>query len=119
MSNYIEFAENKNSDAISNSITSIDTKIKKWVERKILIFSIAYSSDYPEYKIYHAHQTNKEKKIARLMCSISCFRNQDIKIKNLIGCLNRYLHYSDFLKFKEMGYKTYDLGGIDINHRGG
>lgn len=34
---------------------------------------------------------------------------------NLIGRANKFLHYSDMLKFKELNYSIYDWGGIAHN----
>jgi hypothetical protein len=55
-------------------------------------------------------------KTARLTFSVSNFReniasNVD---KNMIGRLNRWLHYEDMILLKENGFDVYDWGGYDI-----
>ncbi len=109
-----EFAEDKDSDIMRSVIGGVEKGVNLWKKHKILVFSSIYSSDYPNYKIYHAHQINPDNKSVRMMCSISSFRHLEPEVKNMIGRLNRLLHYKDFLKFKELGYKTYDMGGVSI-----
>jgi hypothetical protein len=47
----------------------------------------------------------------RLIHSASLFRAADKTQQNLISRANRYLHWLDMLRFREMGIATYDFGG--------
>ena len=51
-------------------------------------------------------------KAARLQYTGSCFRNRESDYRALIGRANRWLHWKDMLRFKEMGIKHYDWGGM-------
>jgi len=51
---------------------------------------------------------------ARLAHSVSLFREtNDSAIRNITGRANRLLHWEDIRYFKHLGYKIYDLGGIN------
>lgn len=60
--------------------------------------------------VWHAYfQTGNR---ARLLHSASLFREaQDSAFRSMVGRANRFLHWHDMLKLKEMGVKQYDLGG--------
>lgn len=62
--------------------------------------------------VVHFYLCDQASSRAQLQYSATHFRketnNNDIK---LIGYANRFLHYSDMCHFKNLGYKTYDLGG--------
>jgi lipid II:glycine glycyltransferase (peptidoglycan interpeptide bridge formation enzyme) len=60
----------------------------------------------------HAYITFNNR--ARLLHSASLFRKaNDVSLKNLIGRVNRLLHWEDIKYFKENQYLIYDFGGID------
>ena len=51
-------------------------------------------------------------KAARLQYSGSCFRNRESHYHARVGRANRWLHWKDMLRFKEMGIERYDWGGL-------
>ncbi|MGY4687973.1 hypothetical protein [Petrotoga sp. DB-2] len=71
-----------------------------------LLISASISNN--EISSVHLYLCDEE--IARLLYSA---RNTVCHLKNSeIGVANRYLHYRDMIFFKNLNYKTYDLGGI-------
>jgi hypothetical protein len=64
--------------------------------------------------VWHAYYLGRAR--VRLLYSASLFReSKDSEFKNFIGRANRYLHWFDITAFKQMGYTTYDFGGIDMS----
>jgi hypothetical protein len=51
-------------------------------------------------------------KSAWLQYTASSFRNRDSDHRALIGRANRWLHWREMLRFKEMGIERYDWGGL-------
>lgn len=51
-------------------------------------------------------------KAVRLQYSGSCFRNREGAYRALVGRANRWLHWRDMLRFKEIGIQRYDWGGL-------
>jgi GNAT acetyltransferase-like protein len=51
-------------------------------------------------------------KAAWLQYSGSCFRNKENDYRALVGRANRWLHWREMLRFKEMGITRYDWGGL-------
>lgn len=51
-------------------------------------------------------------KAAWLQYTGSCFRNKDNDYRALVGRANRWLHWREMLRFKEMGITRYDWGGL-------
>jgi len=49
---------------------------------------------------------------AGLQYSGSCFRNRENDYRALVGRANRWLHWREMLRFKEMGIQRYDWGGL-------
>jgi hypothetical protein len=49
---------------------------------------------------------------ARLEHSASCFRSRETEFRSLTGRANRWLHWQELLRFREMGLARYDWGGI-------
>tara|TARA_B100000242_G_scaffold293651_1_gene272448 strand:- start:208 stop:972 length:765 start_codon:yes stop_codon:yes gene_type:complete len=73
---------------------------------------IAYVfSDSNESNILSAHCYINDKKRIRLYHSASNI-SYKLKDKNLVARANKYLHWKAISKFKDIGYKTYDFGGI-------
>lgn len=73
---------------------------------------IAYVfSDLGKKNILSAHCYIDDNKRIRLYHSAS---NIDYKLKdkNLVARANKFLHWKAISRFKDMGYKTYDFGGI-------
>jgi len=62
-----------------------------------------------EALVWHAYCCIKGR--GRLLYSASLFRGLDSGQRNLIGRVNRYLHWHDILAFKDASFHTYDLGG--------
>lgn len=49
---------------------------------------------------------------ARLQYSASCFRTRESGYRALVGRANRWLHWQDMLRFRQMGVARYDWGGL-------
>lgn len=49
---------------------------------------------------------------ALLQHSASCYRHRERDFCALVGRANRWLHWSDMLRFKRLGVKHYDWGGM-------
>lgn len=63
-----------------------------------------------EILVYHANY--RDKNYASGINSASLFRNlADSVSRNMIGRANLYLTWSDLLRYKEQGLKSYDFGG--------
>ncbi len=63
-----------------------------------------------EALVWHAYVLAR--KTARLQYSASCFRNRDNDYRALVGRANRWLHWKEMLRFREMGLERYDWGGL-------
>lgn len=59
--------------------------------------------------VWHCYVTSGSN--TRLVHSCSLFRVADKAAQNQISRCNRYLHWTDMLRFREAGFETYDLGG--------
>lgn len=62
--------------------------------------------------VAHSYLLDQKTKTVLLRTSASLFRAKDSIQRNLIGSLNRYLHWQAILHFKKHGYWFYDLGGL-------
>ena len=63
-----------------------------------------------EALIWHAYVIAG--KTARLQYSASPFRDRDKDYRALIGRANRWLHWKEMLRFRELGLERYDWGGL-------
>jgi len=63
-----------------------------------------------EILVWHAYLVAG--KTARLQHSTSHFRNRSSAQRALVGRANRWLHWRDMARFKEMGMERYDWGGL-------
>jgi hypothetical protein len=63
-----------------------------------------------EALVWHAYVMCGE--AARLQYSGSCFRTRESDYRALVGRANRWLHWKDMLRFRRMGMKRYDWGGL-------
>ncbi len=63
-----------------------------------------------EALVWHAYLISG--KAAWLQYTGSCFRNKDNDYRALVGRANRWLHWKEMLRFKEMGMERYDWGGL-------
>lgn len=94
------------------NINSIKDRIKKLAENgNVIITEGRFNNITYAYHLYLISD-----KIARLTFSISNFRENiesDVD-KNMIGRLNRWLHYEDMMALKDGGFEVYDWGGYDV-----
>jgi hypothetical protein len=72
--------------------------------------ALSVASRDGEALVWHAHVISG--KTAGLQYSASCFRNRENEYRALVGRANRWLHWQDMLRFKEMGIECYDWGGL-------
>ena len=72
--------------------------------------TLASASRDGEPLVWHASVTYGDS--ITLQYSGSCFRNRENDYRALVGRANRWLHWSTMLRFKEMGLKRYDWGGL-------
>src|SRR5258708_34882227 len=63
-----------------------------------------------EALVWHAYLISG--KAAWLHHSGACFRDKENDYRALVGRANRWLHWQDVLRFKEMGMARYDWGGL-------
>lgn len=82
--------------------------VKAYIEKDMIYFSIAYYNEEP--LVFHSYIVDSYH--VRFFYSCSPFRSEP-DIANLIGRMNRYLHWQDFMQFKKMGIVEYDWGGIN------
>lgn len=81
--------------------------LRRYIESSNLVLSKVIHAD--QAIVWHAYYCASGR--ARLLHSASTFRSEAGANRNLIGRANRYLHWRDILRFKEAGYRQYDLGG--------
>jgi len=68
------------------------------------------ASQNGEALVWHAYLTSG--KAAWLQYTGSCFRDKENDFRALVGRANRWLHWKEMLRFKEMGIERYDWGGL-------
>ncbi len=68
------------------------------------------ASQNGEALVWHAYLMSG--KAAWLQYTGSCFRNRQNDYRALVGRANRWLHWKEMLRFKDMGIKRYDWGGL-------
>ncbi|MCO6430327.1 MAG: hypothetical protein J5J00_05650 [Deltaproteobacteria bacterium] len=103
---YDDFASQKGLSACNRrrlaALSKLDSLALSWVKDK-----------NQRALCMHAYIVDNELLRARLLYSASHFRaEQDSSQRNMIGRANRLLHWHEILKFKELGYRHYDLGGV-------
>lgn len=81
---------------------------KKCIDCNCLVYSVGYHCHTP--LVYHSYIIDDNN--ARLYQSCSLFRDGDKREKQIIGGLNRALHWHDIKFFKQKGMKKYDWGGV-------
>lgn len=97
-------------------IASVKDRIRKLAENDSVVITEGKVDNFT--CAYHVYILSDE--TVRLVYSVSNFRenmkkDEAINIdKNMIGRLNRWLHYEDMMLFKDKGFETYDWGGYDI-----
>jgi hypothetical protein len=91
---------------------SLPLSDRQWLvaacEARQLVLTVASRS--AETLVWHAYVMSG--KTARLLHSGSCFRNRESDYRALVGRANRWLHWRDMLRLKEMGTQRYDWGGL-------
>lgn len=76
-----------------------------------IITAVLFNSEPIVYHFYIYDETH-----TKLTISCSELWSEDGSIeKNLIGYANKWLHWKDFLYFKEIGVESYDWGGVTWN----
>lgn len=97
-------------------IKSVKDRIKIIAQKGSIIITEGKVGSYT--CVYHVYIISGKK--IRLTYSVSNFR-EDMEMhegicidKNIVGRLNRWLHYEDMMTFKDKGFETYDWGGYDI-----
>ena len=82
--------------------------MKKYRDREGLI--ISYACVNGEKCVYHVYIASEAR--ARLIHSCSLYReNMDKEMQKKIGMANRFLHYDDLRKMRDIGYRWCDWGG--------
>ena len=108
---YVKMYETKGME-----IASVKDRIKKLAENE----SILITEGKVENCVCAYHVYILSDKTARLTYSVSNFRenmktNEATNIdKNMVGRINRWLHYKDMIVLKYNGFEIYDWGGYDI-----
>ncbi len=82
--------------------------VNMYMDNGMILFSVAYYKNEP--LVFHSYLYDETN--ARFFHSCSSFRTEP-DMAEMIGRMNRYLHWQDYLKLKDMGIKTYDWGGIN------
>lgn len=110
-----QFCDFYDAFAITKSLKKMfRRRIKALARSRLLAFS-EVRENCGTILAQHIHVWNKENAV--LLYSSSHPRcNTDASYRALIGRANRFLHWQDFLFFKNQGVLFYDLGGIDPNH---
>lgn len=90
-------------------------KLQALTARDALILAFANNSDGATIAA-HAYVADPQILRTRLLYSASHFRGaDDSETRNLIGRANRFLHWHEIEQFKQIGYESYDLGGIPLD----
>jgi len=91
---------------------SLEPADHKWLVAacKARQLALASATQNGEALVWHAHVMSGN--TARLQYSGSAFRNRENDYRALVGRANRWLHWQEMLRFKEMGLDTYDWGGL-------
>ena len=100
---YNEFAAVKGLDSLDINYLQIMARNKR------LSLSRAMASDQRDL-VWHCYYCGTYR--TRLLHSASVIHQSgDTVFRNMVGRVNRLLHWYDMMTFKARGFKTYDLGG--------
>lgn len=81
------------------------------LQKKQCIITVSKIQQYKDVAVFHAYLCDENN--AMLMYSTSSlYKNNDKKIENCIGRMNKYLHWKDIQWFKNRGTKRFEWGGI-------
>ncbi len=73
-------------------------------------FDLSCASSYLEGElVFHAHVLGLNS--VRQLYSVSFFRDNTSAVSRMVGRANRLLHWENMIRFKTIGYHTYDFGG--------
>ena len=103
---YNQFSINKNWGEVDT--LSISHNMKGY--RNINGLIISYACVEGEKCVYHVYIADGKR--ARLLHSCSLYRqNESKEMQKKIGMANRFLHYDDLRKMRDIGYQCCDWGG--------
>lgn len=106
---YDTFANQKSLDSCNRN------KLRALMDSNALILTKATEADGTTLAA-HAYVGDQQIRRTRLLYSASHFRGaEDTETRNRIGRANRLLHWHEIEQFKQLGYESYDLGGIPID----
>ncbi|GAA6615056.1 hypothetical protein [Scytonema sp. NUACC26] len=102
-----EFSDTYDSFALEKGLSKIKrSRLMQYAEAKVLnISTVQLPEDSP--LVWHIYYRGENR--VRLLHSVSIKKTGEMS--PIIGRANRYLHWQDILKFKNLGITTYDLGG--------
>jgi lipid II:glycine glycyltransferase (peptidoglycan interpeptide bridge formation enzyme) len=90
-------------------------KLQALTEKNALILATATDQSGATIAA-HAYVADSQILRTRLLYSASHFRGaDDSEARNQIGRANRFLHWHEIEQFKQLGYESYDLGGIPLD----
>jgi lipid II:glycine glycyltransferase (peptidoglycan interpeptide bridge formation enzyme) len=91
---------------------SLESSDHQWLVSACNAHQLALSlaTRHDEALVWHAYVICG--KTARLQYTGSYFRNRENEYRALVGRANRWLHWQDMLRFKEIGMTRYDWGGL-------
>lgn len=108
VTDYDEFVTFYNEFAMEKNIETINKSHLLKYGQNLLLFKSGVNG---VTMTMHASFVDNDLKQVALLYSASVRFGEGIDKKN-VGFSNRFLHYMEFLKFKELGYKTYDFEGV-------
>jgi lipid II:glycine glycyltransferase (peptidoglycan interpeptide bridge formation enzyme) len=85
---------------------------QRWLAAACKAGQLALSSASKDGETLVWHATVVCGKTAGLQYTGSCFRDRDNDYRALVGRANRWLHWKDMLRLREMGIERYDWGGL-------
>lgn len=107
---YNQFSKEKNWGEVD--MRQLSQNMKRYRSRNGLIISCACVEG--NRSVYHVYIADGRR--ARLLHSCSLYRkNESKEMRKKIGMANRYLHYDDLRKLRDMGYQQCDWGGAGKN----
>ncbi len=85
--------------------------VNQYIKNDMIVFSAASYESKP--LVFHSYIVDENN--ARFFHSCSTFRSEP-EMAALIGRMNRYLHWKDYVWLKDIGIKEYDWGGINDSY---
>lgn len=108
----VEFESLYNQHAAESGMSVLETwHLKELTGKKALVLSNVKDAD-GKLLVSHCYCSHEISSRALMLHSVSIANSDnDSQFRNLIGRVNRLLHYEDMLAFKKMGFKIYDFCG--------